>query len=65
MSVYAKNNNIRIYSIAFGNQISPAGKTTLRVLAEGTVLADGTHGTYYEASATDIAEVYIRLPENW
>ena len=58
MSVYAKNNNIRIYSIAFGNQISPAGKTTLRVLAEGTVLADGTHGTYYEASATDIAEVY-------
>ncbi|MFY9799898.1 MAG: invasin domain 3-containing protein [Methanoregula sp.] len=58
MSVYAKNNSIRIYSIAFGNQITSGGKMTLRTLAEGTVLADGTHGTYYEASATDIADVY-------
>jgi hypothetical protein len=58
MSVYAKINGIRIYSIAFGNQITSGGKTTLRVLAEGTVLTDGTHGKYYEASATDIADVY-------
>ena len=58
MSVYAKNNDIRIYSIAFGNQITSGGKTTLRILAEGTVLPDGTNGTYYEASATDIEDVY-------
>ncbi|MCJ7497810.1 MAG: VWA domain-containing protein, partial [candidate division Zixibacteria bacterium] len=61
MSVYAKNNGIRIYSIAFGNQITSGGKTTLRVLAEGSVLADGTHGKYYEASATDIADVYTAI----
>jgi hypothetical protein len=61
LSVYAKNNDIRIYSIAFGNQITSGGKTTLRTLAEGTVLADGTHGKYYEASATDIADVYTAI----
>jgi hypothetical protein len=63
MSVYAKNNGIKIYSIAFGNQITSGGKTTLRVLAEGTVLADGTNGTYYEASATDIEDVYKAIAE--
>ncbi|MDD1698034.1 MAG: VWA domain-containing protein, partial [Methanoregula sp.] len=55
MSVYARNNNIRIYSIAFGNSISPGGKTTLETLA----LATG--GKYYTASATDIADVYKQI----
>jgi hypothetical protein len=55
MSVYARNNNIRIYSIAFGNSISPGGKTTLETLA----LATG--GKYYTASATDITDVYTQI----
>ncbi|HUW85855.1 MAG TPA: hypothetical protein VMV55_03155 [Methanoregula sp.] len=58
MSVYAKNSGIKIYSIAFGNDISSGGRKTLRILAEGTVLADGTNGTYYEAQSTNIVDVY-------
>lgn len=52
MSVYAKNNNIRIYSIAFGNQISSGGRQTL------SLLANATGGKYYTASATDVTDVY-------
>jgi hypothetical protein len=52
MSVYAKNNGIRIYSIAFADSMSSGGKTTL------SVLANATGGKYYEASATNIADVY-------
>jgi hypothetical protein len=52
MSVYAKNNGIRIYSIAFGSSITPSGKTTL------SVLANATGGKFYTASATDIEDVY-------
>jgi von Willebrand factor type A domain len=55
MSIYAKNNNITIYSIAFADSISSGGKTTLETLA----LATG--GQYFEASATDIEEVYTQI----
>ncbi|HSA38786.1 MAG TPA: hypothetical protein P5013_07875 [Methanoregula sp.] len=55
MSVYAKNNGIRIFSIAFGDDISAGGKKTLETLAKGS------NGTYYEASATDIANVYKKI----
>jgi hypothetical protein len=52
MSVYAKNHGIKIYSIAFADDVSSGGKTTL------SVLANATGGKYYEASATNIADVY-------
>ena len=55
MSVYAKNSGIKIYTIAFANSISPGGRTVLQKLAEYT------GGKYYEASATDIAEVYTAI----
>jgi hypothetical protein len=55
MSIYAKNNGIKIYSIAFGNSISAGGKNTLEILA----LASG--GKYYTASATDITDVYKQI----
>ena len=55
MSVYATNNNIKIYSIAFANSISSGGKFTLEKLA------NSTGGKYYEASATDISDVYSQI----
>jgi hypothetical protein len=55
MSNYAKNSGVKIYSIAFANTITSGGKTTLRTLAEST------GGKYYEASATDIADVYTAI----
>jgi hypothetical protein len=58
MSVYAKNNGIKIYSIAFADSVSAGGRKTLRTLAESAVLADGSNGSYYEASATNIESVY-------
>lgn len=55
MSVYAASNNIKIYSIAYGNTITSGGQTTLKILAEGS------GGKYYFASATDIADVYRQI----
>ncbi len=55
MSVFAGNNSIRIYSIAFANSISTSGKYTLESLALST------GGKYYEASATDIADIYSQI----
>ncbi|MFA5103171.1 MAG: hypothetical protein WC525_08460 [Candidatus Thermoplasmatota archaeon] len=55
MSAYAKNNGIKIFSIAFGGDISGVGKTTLQTLAEST------GGKYYEASATNIEDVYTAI----
>ncbi len=55
MSVFAANNNIKIYSIAFSNSISSGGKNTL------AKLANFTGGKYYEASATDISDVYSQI----
>ncbi len=52
MSIYAKNNGIRIYSIAFADTMSSGGRKTM------SVLANATGGKYYEASATNIADVY-------
>jgi hypothetical protein len=64
MSVYAKNNGIKIYSIAFANSVSTGGRKTLRTLAESAVLADGTNGSYYEASATNIVDVYKAIAKD-
>ena len=50
MTLYAKNNGVKIYSIAFAGE-----RTTLRTLAEGS------GGKYYAASATDIADVYTAI----
>ncbi len=55
MSVYAKNSGIKIYTIAFANSISSGGRTVLQRLAQYT------GGKYYEASATDIADVYTAI----
>ena len=55
MSVYATNSGIKIYTIAFADSISTGGRTVLQRLAEYT------GGKYYEASATDIADVYTAI----
>jgi len=55
LSNYAKYKNIKIYSIAYGSSLSSGGQTTLRVLAEGT------GGKYYTATATNIADVYTQI----
>lgn len=55
MSAYAKNNEIKIYTIGFANTLSSGGRDTLRYLAEST------GGKYYPASATDIADVYTAI----
>ena len=52
MSIYAKNHGIKIYSIAFADTMSSGGRKTL------SVLANASGGKYYEASATNIADVY-------
>jgi len=52
MSIYAKNNNIVIYSIGFASSLSTGGRNTLRVLAEST------GGKYYNGSASNIADIY-------
>ncbi|MBP1928705.1 hypothetical protein J2741_001252 [Methanolinea mesophila] len=55
MSVYAKNSGIKIYTIAFANSISSGGRDVLQKLALFT------GGKYYEASATNIADVYTAI----
>ena len=56
MSVFAMNNDIRIYSIAFANDISNEGKETLRVLAEST------GGSYHYAPTGDaLAQIYTDI----
>lgn len=56
LSVYAANNNVTIYSIAFGNGLSSAGVTTLQTLAEST------GGTYYHApTGDDLAAIYCDI----
>lgn len=53
MSVYATNNNIKIFSIAFAEDISSGGKETLRILAEST------GGSFYEApTGSDLLTIY-------
>ena len=56
MSVYANNNNITIYSIAFGNGLSPGGVSTL------STLATSTGGNYYYAPSGDkLAKIYTDI----
>jgi hypothetical protein len=56
MATYAQNNNIRIYSIAFAQDISTTGKSTLQTLATTT------GGTYYEApTADDLTAIYTEI----
>jgi len=56
MATYAQNNNIRIYSIAFAQDISTTGKSTLQTLATTT------GGTYYEApTADDLTAIYTDI----
>lgn len=55
LSVYALNNNIRIYSIGFAEDISWGGKQTLRILAEST------GGQYFDGNAANIDEIYTLI----
>jgi hypothetical protein len=52
MSVYARNNNIKIFSIGYADELSAGGRNTLAILARGT------GGKYYNGSAGNIADVY-------
>jgi len=56
LSEYAANNNVTIYSIAFGDGLSANGVTTLRTLAENT---GGTY--YYAPTGDDLAAVYTSI----
>jgi Mg-chelatase subunit ChlD len=49
---YAKDNDIKIFSIGYASQISSGGRNTLRVLAEGT------GGRYYDGNAANINQIY-------
>jgi len=55
MSNYAKNNNIKIFTIGYAEDISPGGKETLRILAEST------GGHYYDGNAANIDEIYTTI----
>jgi len=55
LSRFAVDNDIKIYSIAFGTGLSDDGKETLELLATTS------GGKYYEASATDIEDVYTDI----
>ncbi|NVO66653.1 Ig-like domain-containing protein [Methanofollis tationis] len=56
MAIYAQNNNVRIYSIAFAQDISTIGKSTLQTLASTT------DGMYYEApTADDLTAIYTEI----
>ena len=56
LGMYAANNNVTIYSIAFGNGLSNGGVTTLRTLAETT---GGTY--YYAPTGDDLAAIYTGI----
>uniref|UniRef100_UPI002638C409 Ig-like domain-containing protein n=1 Tax=uncultured Methanofollis sp. TaxID=262500 RepID=UPI002638C409 len=55
LSVYAKNHNIKIYSIGYADTISDDGKKTLQKLAEST------GGKYYDGSAANIGAIYTAI----
>ena len=56
LSVYATNNDVTIYSIAFGDGLSSGGVLTLQTLAEST------GGTYYHApTGDDLAAIYSEI----
>ncbi|WP_250986777.1 VWA domain-containing protein [Methanoculleus oceani] len=55
LSIYARNNNITIYSIGYADSISTDGKATLQKLAEST------GGVYYDGDAANIGAVYTAI----
>jgi hypothetical protein len=55
MSLYAKANNIKIYAIGYADSLSTTGRNTLRVLAQGT------GGKYYDATASNIEDIYDEI----
>ncbi|MDD1659471.1 MAG: hypothetical protein LUP92_04435, partial [Methanomicrobiales archaeon] len=55
MSIYAKSYNVKIYSIGFAKSLTTGGRDTLKGLAEQT------GGSYYDADATNIADVYTAI----
>jgi hypothetical protein len=55
MSLYAKANNIKIYAIGYANSLSTGGRNTLRILAQGT------GGKYYDATASNIEDIYEEI----
>ena len=55
MSQYAKSNGIRIYTIAYGSSVTSAGQEALRLLA------NTSGGKYFEASASNIGDVYTAI----
>ncbi|MCP1714241.1 hypothetical protein J2T58_000068 [Methanocalculus alkaliphilus] len=56
LSVYASDHNITIYSIAFSDDITEAGQTTLQILAEST---GGKY--YYAPTGGDLASIYADI----
>ena len=58
MSVYAKNNGVRLYMISFSNDITPENTTwkTMDTLAE---ITGGKH--YHAPTGTDLARVYADI----
>ena len=56
LALYAANNNVTIYSIAFGDGLSNGGVTTLQTLAETT---GGTY--YYAPTGDDLAGIYTDI----
>ena len=58
MSIYAKDNNIRLYTIAYANQIPNADMTATHLQAL-QILADATGGTYSQkTTGTDLVQLY-------
>ncbi|MDD1654627.1 MAG: VWA domain-containing protein [Methanomicrobiales archaeon] len=55
MSQYAKSHGIKIFTIAYGGSLSTGGQNSMRYLAEGS------GGKYYEASASNIGEIYTAI----
>jgi len=55
MSQYARSHGIKIYTIAYGTQVTSTGREALRLLAETS------GGKYFEASASNIDDVYVAI----
>jgi hypothetical protein len=56
MSIYAKNNNIRLYMIGFASTLDPQGVSDMKVMA------NATGGFYdYAPDATKLNEIYTKI----
>jgi hypothetical protein len=56
LALYARDNNITIYTIAFSDDVSAGGRTTLQNLAE---LTGGRY--YYAPDGNDLAHIYADI----